>query len=125
MKFCQPRKFLLVPNLENGPRATLRLTIKSEYAPRFIYIPANCKQLEEQLQAQLHGTVSTGTEDRVTSRLVWCGAPATEKIRYRRIAFIANAKAARRSVRICKVRMVENVEELRPKLRGEPLMQRE
>lgn len=81
--------------------------------------------LEEQLQPQLHGPIAARTEDRVTSCLVWCGATTPEQIGHRRISFIADTKAARSPVRICKVGMVENVEELRPELSGEPFLELE
>src|SRR5437016_2098774 len=101
------------------PRGTrhddLRMTGKSTF-------PEPAKPSEDQFQSQLHCAVPTRSQHRIPASLVRCGT-ATAQNRGRRIIIESGAKAIRRPVRISEVGMVENVEELRSELGGEPLPQ--
>ena len=71
----------------------------------------------------MHGAIAARAEHGIACSLVRCSASATEIRGRGRISFSANPKAARRPVRIRKVGMVKNVEELRPELGGEPFLE--
>src|SRR5271166_4487155 len=71
---------------------------------------------EKKLQAQLNRARATGTDDGVGSGDIWSSATATKASG----RGIVKTEAILSAVWIGKVRMVENVEELRPELGVEP-----
>ena len=77
----------------------------------------NLQRLERQLQSQLHRAAAARPDDRVSCRHVRRRASATERTSGRIIHSITILSA----VGIGEIRMVENVEKLRPELRVETL----
>jgi hypothetical protein len=78
-------------------------------------------QLKQQLEAQLDRSSVSGSDDGVASRYVRSGAAAAEQARRQGIPVANRAEAVRPSVRVGKIRMVENVKKLGAKLAAEPL----
>jgi hypothetical protein len=73
--------------------------------------------LERELQRQLHGATATGADYRIGSGNVWRSASASEGLDRR----VVQAETVLAAVRICEVRMVENVEKFGTELRMKPV----